>query len=122
MTEPDLATWLLEQIADDDSKVRGPGRPSILGLPRKWIGRVWFPGRIRDECTAKRRIVELHGHTTEAVWQDHSKDWEVCNECGAGPGNHGCVPWPCETLKILALPYFDRDGYRDEWRPWTRRS
>lgn len=24
---------------------------------------------------------------------------------------------PCPTLRSLALPYADREGYRQEWRP-----
>ncbi|WP_373305012.1 DUF6221 family protein [Streptomyces bluensis] len=24
---------------------------------------------------------------------------------------------PCPTLRLLALPYADRDGYQESWRP-----
>lgn len=27
------------------------------------------------------------------------------------------TPAPCSTLRLLALPYSDRPGYREEWRP-----
>jgi hypothetical protein len=30
-------------------------------------------------------------------------------------GNHWS--YPCDTLKLLALPYADHPDYRDEWRP-----
>jgi hypothetical protein len=25
-------------------------------------------------------------------------------------------PYPCATLRLLALPYADRPGYRKEWK------
>lgn len=27
------------------------------------------------------------------------------------------LSWPCPTLRLLALPYEGRPGYRAEWRP-----
>lgn len=90
----DLVVWLLEQIAEDEGQVRGPDRPSIWLLPRRWHGgRVWLPMRIRDECDAKRRIVEwlMHPHTDRDTREP--------------------------LLRLLALPYADRPGCRKEWRP-----
>lgn len=53
------------------------------------------------EYGAMRRLVEIH----------------------AGP--HGCAPWdlyygeewPCDSLRLLAVPYAAHPGYRDLWRP-----
>jgi hypothetical protein len=108
MTE-DLATWLLEQIAEDDRHVRGPGRPSILGLPRRWIGRVWLPGRIRDECAAKRKTVEQY----LAIEIDESGDrmWQAMQRAERSA--------LLEVLRRWAAIYEldGRPGYREEWRP-----
>lgn len=104
----DLAEWLLEQIAEDDRQVRGPGRPSILGLPRRWIGRVWLPSRIRDECTAKRKIIELY----RSIKVDDQADRAVQQMQRA---ERSAL---LEAIRLLAVPSsFDRPGYREEWRP-----
>jgi hypothetical protein len=66
------------------------------------------------ECDAKLRIVELH--------EPWSGGYE-CPTCAEGAGqDHGEIVVehmhsPCPTLRFLALPYADRPGYREEWRP-----
>lgn len=37
-----------------------------------------------------------------------------CSRCG--DADEGEEPWPCATVRLLALPYADRPGYRDTWR------
>jgi hypothetical protein len=63
------------------------------------------PARVLREIEAKRRIVDAHerrpmpgGYTAD------------CAQCW------GAV-WPCPTLRLLALPYDDRPGYQEAWRP-----
>lgn len=106
----DLAEWLLAQIAEDEGKVRGPDRPSLWLLPRRWHGgRVWLPARIRDECATKRRLVELHepenGYCSTCLESDSDLYGKVYEAA------------PCMNLRLLALPFADRPGYREEWRP-----
>lgn len=59
----------------------------------------WDPARVLAEVDAKRQIVDEHavrgGTCSACSWQDA----------------------PCTTVRLLALPYADRDGYREEWRP-----
>ncbi len=123
----DLAAWLLEQVdADADLARRAQGNPwlgALIGARqagkatyREFVG-TWTPSRALAECDAKRRIVKLHSHTKEIIWRDRSEDFEVCDVCGSGAGNQGCIPWPCDTLRLLALPFQDREGYREEWKP-----
>ncbi|MEU3161810.1 DUF6221 family protein [Streptomyces griseoincarnatus] len=71
------------------------------------------PARVLSEIDAKRRLVDLH-----------TKDeyYDGCVICDNGNNSCGCMSgwhwtYPCDTLKILALPYADRPGYREEWRP-----
>lgn len=60
------------------------------------------PARVLREIEAKRQIVDLHGGNLNI-------DLTFCSHC-----EHAM---PCPTLLMLALPYADRPGYRDEWRP-----
>ncbi|KND45358.1 DUF6221 family protein [Streptomyces stelliscabiei] len=56
---------------------------------------VWDPARVLREIDAKRRIVDRY-----AWLREH--------------GDTGGTEW---VLPLLALPYADRPGYREEWRP-----
>jgi hypothetical protein len=35
----------------------------------------------------------------------------------AGCAGDLTVRFPCRTLRLLALPYADREGYLESWRP-----
>ena len=62
------------------------------------------------EVDAKRRIID--------VYQADVIDVSVVP--GRPEWMHGAVPVEAHTvLRLLALPYADRPGYRDEWRPVT---
>ena len=122
----DLATWLLEQIAKDERQV-DELRESDYGdrtlIQEDWggdgiyapdlndFGGLWItPARVLAECAAKRRIIDEH-HKVE----EYADPITFCSACGGHP-SHGS-DWPCYTLRLLALPYADRPGYREEWRP-----
>lgn len=62
------------------------------------------PDHDLDDIDAKRRIIELHPSANLLSAP------ESCESCVVIPG-------PCATLRLLALPFSDRPGYRDEWRP-----
>lgn len=67
--------------------------------------------KILAEVAAKRAILELHdpGDTTG------TRNW--CAGC-TEPGKPGLMArMPCQHTRLLALPFADRPGYRDEWRP-----
>ena len=70
------------------------------------------PPRVLAEVESKRRIIELHAleyrERPERVLGE--ADDPFCAEC-SGEG------FPCETLRLLALPYADHPDYREEWRP-----
>jgi hypothetical protein len=53
-------------------------------------------------CCGEGYIEEYYDHETEQEWTE-----EIRHDLSA----------PCPTLRLLALPYADRPGYRDEWRP-----
>lgn len=113
----DLASWLLEQIAEEERVAHAV----MDGSPYEWSGLTsfivdgysdfhldagkahadaWSPARVLAECEAKRRIIEWiidTGEVVDAKWGDGD---------AAGDG-----------LRLLALPYTDRPGYLEEWRP-----
>ncbi|MFI7340871.1 DUF6221 family protein [Streptomyces sp. NPDC050085] len=60
-----------------------------------------IPARVLREIGAKRQLVE-----------GHEPDERVPPRCT------GCFDGcPCRHLRLLAAPYADRPGYREEWRP-----
>lgn len=66
------------------------------------------PARVLREVEAKRRILDLHkvGRYGE------------CETCDVGAQSCGCCGWgesPCDTVRLLALPYADQPNYRQEW-------
>lgn len=54
------------------------------------------PARVLREVAAKRRVIDLHSRGGEP--SDH-----LCRECAN--------PYPCETVRLLALPDADHSDY-----------
>lgn len=112
MSEPDPATWLRTQLDEDEREIlrHGPPPPPGFGVapsrfttmqagttvlmnPRRVLTEVERDRRILDEIEAIRLDAEvrpLDRATAEAL------DRIVC---------------------AMTLPYADRPGYREEWRP-----
>lgn len=44
------------------------------------------------------------------------RPWFICKTCGSGEEKYP-ADWPCATIRLVALPFSDRPGYREEWRP-----
>jgi hypothetical protein len=132
----DLVTWLRAQLDEDERVAReadsGRWLPEDKGITfeyraddfhggeaqarlvadtraNQWHIANWDPARVLAEVEAKRRILDLH-HVTEFESEpDHDPMGAGCAECGH-------FDWPCETIRLLALPYAGRDGWREEWR------
>lgn len=113
----DLITWLRAQL-DEDRRValnaghdaptwtydrdafsvassawpiaskRGDGSMPLCDVDGEHIAR-WDPARVLAEVEAKRLLLDLH---------------------------KGCTAH-CYILRVLALPYADREGYQESWRP-----
>lgn len=77
------------------------------------------PARVLAECEAKRRIVEMHAVVELKDWRSLDGGYPTCTVSHACEtcGTYSEYPeaWPCDTLRALALPYADREGYRQEW-------
>jgi len=138
MTETfaDLATFLKVQIHTDASLARealadwveGPEGDEMAAQPDSILigGHLvrWSPRRVLDECEVKRKILALHCPTEPAYPGDeltYPNAANLCQHCGPGDNwqaeQEPFAALPCQHLRLLALPYADRDGYREEWRP-----
>jgi hypothetical protein len=73
------------------------------------------PARVLREVEAKRRILELH----KAVhYRQYDPPAWICLECSSRDDDHYHVTdAPCETVRLLALPYSDHPGYKEAWKP-----
>ncbi|MCX5537700.1 DUF6221 family protein [Streptomyces sp. NBC_00006] len=67
------------------------------------------PARVLREIDAKRRIIEQH-----LSLSDRGEMALVCSTCDVRGEQYA---YPCPTLRLLALPYEDRPGYQEVWRP-----
>ncbi|MEU9661912.1 DUF6221 family protein [Streptomyces chartreusis] len=71
------------------------------------------PSHVLREIEAKRQLLDEHQDVNDGS----------CGTCVDGqwgyPTHGGSSPqrFPCRTLRLLALPYAHRPGYREEWRP-----
>lgn len=73
------------------------------------------PARVLREIDAKRRLLRAHGRPHECIALTGSGErsvvdgqpWELWEP--EHTSDHG----PCTTLRLLALPYEDRPGYRE---------
>lgn len=125
----DLAAWLLEQIAEDqagaDTEDRDYADTTLLPTYDSDHQRRWNTDRVLAECDAKRRVIELHTgehECREMHTGTYPADWPKGANYGAAgeqwrhPSTEYFDERPCETLRLLALPYADRPGFREEWR------
>ena len=111
----DLIAWLSAQFDDDleaAALIEGVGLDNLLpgaiidetGATNfftesayRFLDRALNPKMIRAHIDAKRRI--LDALEPEAA------------------GNSLDARFHADLIRLLALPYADREGYRDEWRP-----
>jgi hypothetical protein len=73
------------------------------------------PAYVLADVAAKREIIEAH-----PSGRDHPEGPLYCLECGpkwkTGKAPRDWIGYPCDTLRVLALPYADHPDYREEWR------
>lgn len=120
----DLADWLLIQIAEDEAVARrtravhsAPGKPINWAVfcdefspDARGHQMRWHPDRVLAECEAKRFVIEML-RQYEDYEAHRSGELETVPDVGERANN------PAGALRRMALPYADRPGYRDEWRP-----
>ena len=115
--DPDAQLWL--RTAEEFATTSGVGPLPAFPLgfefkaePSRGMAHIarHDPARVLAECEAKRRIVGLH----VCACPD-----PTCGDCGECSGLHHAdpTPAPCDTLRLLALPYADHEDYDEGWRP-----
>nr|WP_237281383.1 DUF6221 family protein [Streptomyces caniscabiei] len=67
------------------------------------------PARVLREIDAKRRIIAEHTVTEPYAFEGETGTITYCPIC--------LSDGKCPTLRLLALPFADREGYREEWAP-----
>jgi hypothetical protein len=132
--------WLREQL-DEDERVARAASGDVDPL----TGGRWHqpdpdrcPGRIEDAngavvvydegspTSAEAEHIARHDpawalaevEVKRAILDVHNLNYEGSRECYSCSDKRGddIEPYPCPTVRLLALPYADRPGYRDEWR------
>ena len=133
-TMTDLASWLLAQIDADEQLARRveeqvgaarageqfpdrsriadyddfPSYPWSLEQPELEFLARWHPRTVMADLEATRRVVRF---CTQLINITALQEDAVDSDDSA----RADVAW--ETLRLLALPYANRDGYREEWHP-----
>jgi hypothetical protein len=139
----DPAAWLSEQLDEDEriarragDSFRQIGETGVIVATEgdraeecasaNWAGVAEHivthdPARVLREIDAKRQLLVLHRSVTRTDFTSPTGEpagpLEVCHECDANTTDPDWPDSPCRTLRYLALPYADRPGYREEWRP-----
>lgn len=87
----------------------------------------WDPARgILATCTAKRRLLALHGHVSRDGYGPSGRCDDYlgghnegrCSACVAFHADLDCeqAPLTCPTLQLLAMPYADHPDYDPSWQ------
>jgi hypothetical protein len=79
------------------------------------------PARVLAEVEAKRRLLDLHEPYQALYGVAKVPQCSHCSELCHSRSGLGCdnpdAPYPCPTVRLLALPYAGREGYDETWRP-----
>ena len=132
MTELTLADFLLARYVEDEAPTWRFARyvcPPGCCAPAGWVGSQClycdaapvYGGTVKamteiaerhaEDIHQRSRVLAEHGPDRGDYFGHEPADW--CGCCGA----EYLVGYPCDTLRLLALPYADRPGYHEEWRP-----
>jgi len=77
------------------------------------------PRFVLADVAAKRRLLAGHGpgrwvDESGGRWKDEPDNWDPPWQRCAG---EEWTSYPCETVRLLALPYAGHPDYREEWKP-----
>jgi hypothetical protein len=116
--QTDLVAFLLACIEEDErrayeyaqgtttKRVMTRGHVEETPMPGPWQEPVWPPARVLVECDTKRRILAECKYWYDKV--ERGEDY---------PALADRFEVAMSVLRLLALPYRDRPGYRAEWSP-----
>lgn len=119
----DLVRWLTARLDEDERIAREAEaakedgwwwRPDAESAAERHVA-AHDPARVLREIDAKRQLLpEVFAYEAKI-----DGEWGCCHDAdeiaaGECPERQ---PKDITALRLLALPYTDRDGYRDSWRP-----
>lgn len=111
MTE--LVEWLRAALNSVESDAR-----SFLELHPGWPD---WPTLGLANVVASRRILDEHseseGVCSRCGEEDMQEYYDGETETETAEYEWRQLPFPCLTVRLLAVPHADWPGYRDEWRP-----
>lgn len=67
------------------------------------------PTRVLAEVEGKREIIKRHPRRRAPEWDRPGCVGFECAQCAN--------EYPCPTLRLTAVPFADRPGYKTEWAP-----
>ena len=114
----DLAAFLLQRISEDEATARDTQHQARFGTPLlvivaggAGVRELTDPARWLAECDVKRRLVAAHYDPDKLDPEDDGFERFAgdCPDCRQSQ--------PCNTLRLLALPYVDHPDYDETWRP-----
>jgi hypothetical protein len=104
---PIITVWHVEPGGHDSGEICRHYDRETKKITNGWRWHVWhWKLQIHREV---RVIAAVYG-------VDADEGSRECYSCSDKRGDD-IEPYPCPTVRLLALPYADRPGYRDEWRP-----
>lgn len=106
------AAWLRDMIDPLPSQLRAHPGMMPMNVTEEDVRHIarWDPRRVLREIEAKRRIIyELGAQASR--YRDGDPTTII------SPEGRALANQARRYLRLLALPYADRPGYRDEWRP-----
>ena len=123
---PSIVTFLTARFDEDEhhaQAARGWQTGSRHeGQPLDWSIHMdrWSPDRVLADIAAKRAILKIHTPPGRLIPGYEVEDWQhdQCPQCGYvekwqhdeyGP------TFPCLTVRLLAQPFADADGYDPSW-------
>jgi hypothetical protein len=78
----------------------------------------WNPWRVESACLVRRLLVKAHRNAGPAVTQRAGEPKLYAATCATcGRSTEQPAPWPCYTLRVLALDWANHPDYQPEWRP-----
>lgn len=113
----DLVTWLRAQLDEDDADARR--RDFHTGMCSRFLDpggdcSCDYSDHVLAEVEAKRRILDRVEKAAASAAMPVGYDAVARLEKSLAKVT---APELDRVVRLLALPYADRPGYRDEWRP-----
>lgn len=95
----------------------GGYKPDATDFDHDWLVHIarHDPARVLREVEAKRRLIEQIGFYASTI----DGEWGCCHDAAAILAGRcpDIAVGEIAALRVLALPYAAREGFREEWRP-----